>query len=403
MKFLILFTSAFQDIKRNKKRTILTMLGIIIGIAAVITIVALGRGFEKYTMTQLTPKDQEGIEAQIYFNYSGGVMVSGNVDFFSPQDINHLNTIPGVIEVKAEAMSIFTGNAETKIMTRNGVETTTSEPVDETKGKIINGRGITQEDNALKKRVAVVDSSVVEDYFNGADPIEKSVKINNLNYTIIGVKEVFDSSNRENMFSIGGQSPIEVPSDTLNSYQKEKKAIQDITLLIRNGEDVGKIAEQATDYLNENGKFHGAGKYETFNLQDQIKQISQVLGTITIFIALVAGISLLIAGIGMMNMMYISVSERTREIGIRRALGATKREIQLQFMLEGLLITVIGGLIGYVFGILIANIISSALNFPVLFELQPILISIGVSISIGIFFSWSPAQAASRKNVIEIL
>ncbi|MDO5649644.1 MAG: ABC transporter permease [Gallicola sp.] len=404
MKFLILLRSSFQDVKRNKKRTLLTMLGIIIGIAAVITIVALGRGFEKFTLNQLTPKNQEGIEAPIHFNFTSPVNVSDNTDYFTQENLNYIRNLPGIKAVKAEAMEMFDQGAEVSIQNHKGKTISlNAESVDATSGKIIEGRGILPEDGEGKKRVCVIDEKTKKDAFKGRDPMGKAVKVNNLNYVIIGVKETFDSSDPDNMFAMTGSAEVEVPSLTLASYQKAKKALQNITLVLEKGADFDETTKLAIDYLNQKGKYRAAGEYQTFNIQDQLKQISKVLSTITIFISMVAAISLLIAGIGMMNMMYISVSERTKEIGIRRALGATKKEIQLQFMLEGMIITVIGGLIGYIFGLIISILVSNILKFPVFFDIVPILISLGVSMFIGIFFSWSPAQAAARKNVIDIL
>ena len=140
-----------------------------------------------------------------------------------------------------------------------------------------------------------------------------------------------------------------------------------------------------------------------FDTSELMKGIGDVLSTITYFISAVAGISLFIAGVGVMNMMYISVSERTKEIGIRRALGATKGNIQLQFLVEGILITTLGGVIGYIFGIGIAKMVSLLLPFDALVDWPTALISVIVSVTIGVVFAFFPAKSAANKNIIDIL
>ena len=145
-----------------------------------------------------------------------------------------------------------------------------------------------------------------------------------------------------------------------------------------------------------------AGSYSFVDIAKQIEGISSVLGSITIFISLIAAISLLIAGIGMMNMMYISVSERIKEIGIRRALGGTASDIKKQFLTEGIALTLIGGITGYLLGMIIAYLASMALPFSVRPDLMTVSLAIGISVFIGVVFSYFPASAASKKDLIDI-
>lgn len=163
------------------------------------------------------------------------------------------------------------------------------------------------------------------------------------------------------------------------------------------------ISQQISDYLTASGSAKDDGTYTYYDSSEMMEQIGSTLNMITLFISAVASISLFIAGVGVMNMMYISVSERTKEIGIRRSLGATRRSIQWQFLLEGIAITTLGGLIGYFTGIAIAFGVSRFLPFSAIVDFETALVSVSVSILTGLVFSVFPARAAAQKNVVEIL
>ncbi|WP_234984610.1 ABC transporter permease [Pilibacter termitis] len=163
------------------------------------------------------------------------------------------------------------------------------------------------------------------------------------------------------------------------------------------------MTNQALKLLRNKGNNRLSGTYETFDMSALTDGIGNVLSMLTYFISAIAGISLLIAGVGVMNMMYISVAERTKEIGIRRALGAKRRDIRLQFLLEGVFLTVIGGIIGYIFGFLVALTISVFLPFQVAPDFFTLSLALGVSGFIGILFSVIPANKAANKDLIEIL
>jgi putative ABC transport system permease protein len=164
-----------------------------------------------------------------------------------------------------------------------------------------------------------------------------------------------------------------------------------------------KVTTAAIDEMKASGSVKDLGNYEVYDTAALTDGIGQVLSTITYFISAVAGISLFIAGVGVMNMMYISVSERTKEIGIRRALGATRNAIRLQFLLEGITLTLIGGIIGYIVGMILAYVIGNAVSIPVSVDLFTVLLAVGVSSGIGLIFSVMPASEAAKKDLIDIL
>ncbi len=401
MKFNVLLNTAFKDIVKNKKRSILTMLGIIIGIAAVITIVAIGRGFQSYVVDNLMGGQGKELSVAFYYQPDNQMnSVGGNTSVFSEKNIREIGKIENVVKVESDPEQFQSDIVNVSIVKGKGeVETSFAKPVDATEESISEGRGILKSDGDTHQKVAVVNQKTVDDVFDGESPLNKTILVNNQYYVIVGVKE---NNSASDLFNFGTQ--IDIPKKTVEFLSpKEENSISMINVVLKNGTEVQDKAKEIKEYLDKNGPMKSAGSYEFVDIASQIEGISKVLGTITLFVSLVAAISLVIAGIGMMNMMYISVAERIKEIGIRRAIGAKKSEILYQFMLEGIIVTMIGGIIGYIIGMIAAAIISNFLPFPIKLELLPVLISLGISLAIGIVFTYSPANSAANKNVIDII
>ena len=219
--------------------------------------------------------------------------------------------------------------------------------------------------------------------------------------TELTAKEIEDIQN----YGFGGSDAPQViiPRGTNKLLNPNANVDFSIKAFYKPDSNVSGISRKIADYLKENGSEKDNGTYEYFDMSEMMESIGQQVSMVTYFIGAVAGISLFIAGVGVMNMMYISVSERTKEIGIRRSLGATQNSIQWQFLLEGISITTLGGLIGYLFGVSIAIIAGNFLPFKALIDVPTALISVSISVLIGISFSVFPARAAARKNVVEIL
>ncbi|WP_297811550.1 ABC transporter permease [uncultured Finegoldia sp.] len=401
MKFNVLLNTAFKDIVKNKKRSILTMLGIIIGISAVITIVAIGRGFQSYVVDSLMGGQGKELSVGFYFqpdNMMGSV--GENTSVFTEKNIREISQMSNVIKVESDPDKFQNNLMSVSITKEKGqVENAFAKPVEKTDTKILKGRAITKLDGDLDKKVAVISEKLADEVFKDTNPINKTLTYKNDYYVIVGVKE---NNSAASLFSVG--SDVDLPKATIEYRQpKNKNSITMINVVLKNGTEVKNKAKEIKEYLDKNGPMKSAGSYAFVDIASQIEGISKVLGSITLFISLIAAISLLIAGIGMMNMMYISVAERIKEIGIRRAIGAKKKEILYQFMLEGIIVTVIGGIIGYFIGMIAAFIVSKFLPFPIKLELLPVLISLGISLGIGVVFTYSPANAAANKNVIDII
>ncbi|MER2180282.1 MAG: ABC transporter permease, partial [Carnobacterium inhibens] len=284
-----------------------------------------------------------------------------------------------------------------------GEETYLDVVMTEDKGRpVIAGRPIDMLDNRNENRVVVVPFSVVEDRFETEkEAVGRGITLDGQLYTIVGIYESeMDSSGLLSSFMA---EEIELPKNSYQRYHESDMVEDTVTVTVSRGSLPSDIAEEAIAILEEDGSMRTMGKYDHFDMSALDDGISEVLGGITLFIASVAGISLFIAGIGVMNMMYISVSERTKEIGIRRALGASQRSIRAQFVLEGVLMTSIGGVIGYLLGLLFSSIAAALLPFSVGVDLVTVLISLGVSSLVGLIFSYAPANAASKKEIIEII
>ncbi|MDU2132298.1 MAG: ABC transporter permease, partial [Finegoldia magna] len=388
MKFNVLLNTAFKDIIKNKKRSLLTMLGIIIGIAAVITIIAIGRGFQDYVVDSLIGGEGKELSVAFYFQPENpSNSVGSNTSVFTEKNIRDISQITDVVKVESDPEQFQNDLLNVSIQKNDGkMESAFAKPVEETESKIVKGRAITKLDGDTNQKVAVITQKLADEMFENEDPINKTVLVKNDYYVIVGIKE---NNAATNLFVMGND--VDLPKETLKSRQpKNNNSISMINVILKNGTKVQDKAKEIQEYLEKNGPMKAAGSYSFVDIAKQIEGISSVLGSVTIFISLIAAISLLIAGIGMMNMMYISVAERIKEIGIRRAIGAKKKEILHQFMLEGIIVTVIGGIIGYIIGMVAAFIASKFLPFPIKLELMPVLISLGISLGIGIVFTYSP-------------
>lgn len=402
MRFSILFSDALMALRRNKKRSILTMLGIIIGIGAVIAIMSIGKGFENFVVGQLTANDDQEITSDIMFQPNDiSMYYDTSAEFFRDYELNEIRKISGVKDVKFSDISQSSnGDISVVLKSYKKTENSNAKLVELSDMQIIQGRNLNSIDNATHSRVIILDEDTAKTLFTKTDNYTgKFVSINGLNYEIVGI---YKNSNSGNIMTMINYSSY-IPKDSYEYYNKMGNNNTSIKLYLEKGVSVSDVSNEVVDYLSENGSMKNAGMYTFMDLGEMMDGISTILGSITKFIALIGGISLFIAGIGMMNMMFISVSERTKEIGIRRALGATKKNITMQFLLEGVVITIIGGIFGYIFGLLLALFIGLFLPFPVAIEAGPIFIALLISFLIGVIFSYSPAKSAANKNVIEIL
>lgn len=380
---------SFKSILKNKRRNIFTMIGIIIGIAAVITIMSLGNGFKKTAADEFSDSGAGKNSALISFMTSSGESAKNNP--FSQQDIGIVKQIDGVSDAKIKEtedqgysakMTNPQKKGEISILKKD--EVTSPEE----------GKGFDSEDNELRKKVVTVDDKIAKDVFN-KDAIGKTLYIDGQGFEVVGI--VNDMMNPK---------AVSMPSQTFNQYMGNlQQDFPSLQLTIADSANKKEVANKVADKLNKNGSGMPDGSYSYNDTEEMMKGINKVFDGITYFVAAVAGISLFIAGIGVMNVMYISVTERTEEIAIRRAFGAKSRDIEVQFLVESVVLCVLGGLIGLILGILIASLVDAVTPDYIksVVSISSVVIAVGVSMFIGIVFGWIPARAAAKKELIDII
>ena len=407
MNFYVNFRSAFKAINNNRKRSILTMIGIIIGVSAVIAILAIGRSYERQTIESLTKSDNGKIQAQILFNPNDDSFYETNRPAFQSSDLELVRQVSGVESAEFEKQE--SNSISFSALVQNKNQSIEAKLVQQTKSDILVGRNLSKADNLNRSRVAVVNEDLAKDlYGTPENALNRGVLISGQNYAIVGVYSGTEMSDEEaqmaSMFGEMSNYQVQIPKKAYEYYLiKGDDASYSILVTMKKGTRPDEVTNKVLDKLKKSGSMRQQGSYRSFDTAILSKGIGKVLSTITYFITAVAGISLFIAGVGVMNMMYISVSERTKEIGIRRALGATQRSIMIQFLIEGVLLTFTGGVIGYFIGMILAYGIGSLMKIHVTVDLFTIVVAVGVSTLIGLIFSVMPAREAAKKDLIDIL
>lgn len=380
---------SLKSIMKNKRRNIFTMIGIIIGIAAVITIMSLGNGFKKTASDEFA--DTGASKGQVMISFMPENMEGSKENPFDKQDIKLVKQIDGVTDAKIkEDDSQSYGAKMTNSQKQSDINIFKKDHVDNAS----EGKGFTQSDNELKEKVVTVDQTIAKKAFKG-DAIGKTLFIDDQGFKIVGIVNNPMYENTVNM-----------PSETFKRYMGDlSQELPQLELKVDNDDNKKEIANKAAKLLNKRGSGMSEGSYQYSDMEEIMKSITQVFDAITYFVAAVAGISLFIAGIGVMNVMYISVAERTEEIAIRRAFGAKGRDIEIQFLIESIVLCLIGGIIGLIIGILISKLVEAVTLDMVqsVVSLGSILLAVGVSTLIGIVFGWIPARSASKKELIDII
>ncbi|MCD9066871.1 ABC transporter permease [Staphylococcus pasteuri] len=396
--FSNILSVAFRSILKNKRRNIFTMIGIIIGIAAVITIMALGNGFKKTTNEQFD--DAGAGKDQAMITYMTEDMSAPKDNPFKQEDLSVVEQVKGVKSAKVKESKDSTYAA--KITNTHG-----SGDVDLKKASHVSdvdhGHGFTKDDNDTQEKVVVIDNKVAKKVFHNADSaVGKSIYINGEGFKVVGVGD----ASGQDASGMPLETVVQMPTKTADHYMSNlSQGTPQIQVKVNDGEDKKEIGKKVEKELNKKGTGVSNGQYSFNDNEEMMKSIGKVLDTITYFVAAVAGISLFIAGIGVMNVMYISVTERTEEIAIRRAFGAKGRDIEIQFLVESVVLCLLGGIIGLILGIIIATVVDMVTPDMVKssVSISSVILAVGVSTLIGVVFGWIPARAASKKELIDII
>lgn len=380
---------SLKSIMKNKRRNIFTMIGIIIGIAAVITIMSLGNGFKKTASEEF--EDTGASKGQAVISYMPTHPDNATKNPFDKEDMDMVKQIEGVKSVKIKEDKNQSYSAKlTNAQKQHNINIIKKDQFSNTS----EGDGFSKTDNELREKVVTVDKTIAKEVFNN-DAIGKTLFIDDQGFKIVGIAN--DEMN---------DSAVHMPSETFSKYMGNlNQKFPELELKVKNDSEKKEIANKAAKKLNKSGSGSSDGSYEYTDLEEVMKSITQVFDAITYFVAAVAGISLFIAGIGVMNVMYISVAERTEEIAIRRAFGAKGKDIEIQFLVESIVLCLIGGIIGLVLGILISKLVEAVTPDMVksVVSLSSVILAVGVSTLIGIVFGWIPARSASKKELIDII
>lgn len=422
MNFLENIELSISGLLLNKMRSLLTMLGIIIGIGSVIAIFTIGNSFQGYMSSELQTLGANNItvsvrerESETSTQRRNTFSISNNITELNSNDEIQMYMIDALINEYDENIlavniteSVGSGKSINGEYYANlsllGVNEGYMQTNDLT---LIQGRVFTSEDYTNNRKLALVSSNYVSNLNLQGDIVGSSVDVlvNNriTSFTIIGVYEYVESSLAGSTTSEKEvSSNFYIPLSTANTMTSNN-SYQSITIVSESDVDSTLFAKTVNTFMNN--YYSNNKKYEinASSLESLADTMSSLLNTLELAISAIAALALLVGGIGVMNIMLVSITERTKEIGTRKALGATNLSIQIQFITESAIITLIGGVIGVIFGLLLGFFGSSLLGYPGSADILDILIAVGTSILIGVFFGYYPANKAAKLDPIEAL
>lgn len=378
---------ALSSILTNKLRAFLTMLGIIIGVAAVIALVSLGQGSTKQVTEQV-----QGLGSNLLTVTITGRGTQTTLDYQETLKFKQKSEIEGVAPVISSNQTVKAGNKNTEV----SVEGTTSEYETVRNFHVQEGRFLLPIDEEYRQKVVVIGSNTAKELFGFVSPVGQYVKIKGIPFKVVGLLEEKGSSMRES-----NDDKILIPISTAERIFATR-GVRTVYVQAKSPDTVDLAVSQLEVELAK--QFRGdEDSYRIFNQQDILESVESVSGTMTMMLSGIAGISLLVGGIGIMNIMLVSVTERTREIGIRKAIGAKKRDILVQFMIEAIVLSGIGGIFGIVFGVGGAYLVGNVVNIGVEFSLDVIWLAFGFSVLVGVCFGLFPANKAANLRPIEAL
>jgi putative ABC transport system permease protein len=402
MKIADLFEEVYSAISMNKVRSGLTMLGIVIGIGSVVAMVSIGQGAQKQIESSIQSIGSNLIMVTPGFSGGGNVRTArGSSQTLTIEDSKAIESEVENIEAVAPETSrnyqvVGKGtNTNTRVVGVYPAEVTV-------KNLLINlGSFISDQDLTSLSKVAVLGPTTRDDLFGeGVDPSGQKIRINGISFTVIGVTEAKGGTGFNNQDDV-----IYIPLTTAQTFLSGDKYVSTINIQAKEASQMASIQEGVTSLLMErhNISDSSSADFSVLNQADIVSAASSVTGTFTYLLAAIAGISLIVGGIGIMNMMLTTVTERTREIGLRKAIGAKNKDISLQFLSEAVLLTFFGGVIGVFVGWVASLAISKFAGMTTTVSLFSVLLSFGVSAAIGICFGYYPATRAAKMNPIVAL
>ena len=394
---------AVRALANNKLRGFLTMLGIIIGVASVITMLAIGQGSKRSIQAQISEMGSNMIMIHPGADVRGGVRQDASaMETLKLQDYEDI-----VDETRfVSAVSPSVNSSGQAIYGANNAPTTvygiSPDYLEIRRYKVEDGDMFTEQDIQTAAKVCVVGKTVVDNLFpDGSNPVGKVIRFQKLPFRIVGVLE----SKGYNSMGMDQDDLILAPYTTIQKKVLAITHLQGITCSALKEEYTDQATSEITEILRRNHKLKESDD-DDFTIRSQQELSTMLTSTtdmMTVLLAAVAGISLLVGGIGIMNIMYVSVTERTREIGLRMSIGAKGIDILAQFLIESILISVTGGLIGVVFGVGAALVVNGVAHFPIYIQPWSVILSFAVCTVTGVFFGWYPAKKAAQLDPIEAI
>lgn len=404
MNFFSTLKIAVKAILTNKGRSVLTMLGVIIGVGSVILLTSIGTGIQAFIEQQF--EDLGANTVVVYpvqvFGEGGGFGGGNDGAFINSEQLSE-EMVTDIKRMREFVRYALPESQNTGRVTYRG--TTKSPPVVGTsvdypvvrnsypeKGRFFSG-----EEERTGARVAVLGYQIAQDLFGSIDPINKDIRVNDVSFTVVGVIE-------EKGGGFGGPSFDNFVMIPLEAYFRlyDTSDINTISVQVRSSEQIPQAIDELKTYM-ENVQDREEDEYDVFDQRAILDTITEILGILTLGLGGIAAISLVVGGIGIMNIMLVSVTERTREIGLRKAIGATPNQILIQFLIESAMLSVIGGMIGVALAALLSLLIRVAADFPSEITPGAILLAFGVSVAVGVVFGVAPARKASKLSPIEAL
>lgn len=403
MKFANLLKIALKALNNNKLRCFLTMLGVIIGVASVITMLAIGQGSKNSIKEQISEMGSNMIMVHPGNMQRGGVRQSADdMQTLEVEDYEKIRDEAAYIS----AVSPQVNSGGQWINGNNNYPSTiygvTPDYLDIRKLKVKDGAIFTEQDIKSGAKVCLLGQTVIDNLFPGGDdPVGKVIRFNKIPFTVIGTLEEKGTNSM-------GQDQDDVVLAPYTTVMKRVLAIDYIQGLFASAMDES-LTDQAIDELTEILRARHKikeGADDDFEIRSQ-QELSEMMNStsdmMTVLLACIAGISLLVGGIGIMNIMYVSVTERTREIGLRMSIGAKGIDILAQFLIEAIIISVTGGVIGVIIGALASWLVNVIAHWPVYIQLYSVVLSFAVCTVTGVFFGWYPAKKASNLDPIEAI
>lgn len=416
------FRLSLESLRANKMRSFLTMLGIIIGISSVIAIISMGNTMTQSVYDQMQSMgvnnvrvgvqargDEEDMTSQQSAFFTNAVMgTPKDSDLFTMEQIEQIAR--RFDEVQTIGLNEGAGSGQARAGRAYGnvsIQGVNPGHLSINNVKLGSGRFVNDADVSGVRNVCVISDKLEKALFGGKSAVGELISIYQqdsiLQYTVIGTYEYEQVS----MMSMGiseqdAETELYIPI-TVAKKTAQYKNYSFLTVMTRTGVDINAFTDKLDAYVSAQYRFNRDWKASAFNLQSQVATVNTMMGTISVAVAVIAGISLLVGGIGVMNIMLVSVTERTHEIGIRKALGARDSQIKLQFVAEAVILSLIGGIIGIVLGLLMGAAGALLLDAKVAFSIPVIIGTVLFSMFIGVFFGYYPANKAAKLNPIDAL